>query len=208
MTHPWVVGRAPCLRERDIRRALHAELTAKHGSSTDTLLIEELGILQGAARVDLAVVNGFLHGYEIKSEQDTLARLQDQSVAYGKVFDYVTIVCAGRHFASAVSRVPHWWGVAVAVGSEHQPSIAIDREATRNQGVEPRALVELLWRDECIAILKERGLERGLLGGPRSRMWDRLAEAIAAIELSSIVRDQLKRRERWRPEPPPASGGG
>ncbi len=61
------------MREIDIRLALRAKLEKLHPGESDTLLGQELGLCQGFARVDLAVVNGTVHGYEIKSEQDTLA---------------------------------------------------------------------------------------------------------------------------------------
>ena len=38
--------------------------------------VEELGVCRGRVRVDVAVVNGTLHGYEIKSDRDSL-RLDD-----------------------------------------------------------------------------------------------------------------------------------
>ena len=62
-----------------------------------TLIVEELGIRQGAARVDVAVVNGSLHGYEIKSARDTLERLPKQSELYSSVFDTITLVTAENH---------------------------------------------------------------------------------------------------------------
>jgi len=58
------------MREIDIRRALLADVRQRHRDEPDTLIREELGVCQGIARVDLAVVNGSVHGYEIKSEQD------------------------------------------------------------------------------------------------------------------------------------------
>jgi len=38
--------------------------------------------LFGASRIDRAVVNGSVHGYEIKSETDDLTRLPAQARAY------------------------------------------------------------------------------------------------------------------------------
>ncbi len=75
------------MRDQDIRDSLRQELVAAYGSDSSTLIVEELGICCGMARVDVAVVNGELKGFEIKSEKDTLGRLPAQSGMYGKVFD-------------------------------------------------------------------------------------------------------------------------
>ena len=48
------------------------------------MILDELGICRGRVRIDLTVVNGLLHGYEIKSERDTLARLETQADLYGR----------------------------------------------------------------------------------------------------------------------------
>ena len=66
------------LKDSDIRKSLYNNILKKHEDASDTIVLNELGLLQGACRVDIAVVNGSLHGYEIKSEADTLDRLPYQ----------------------------------------------------------------------------------------------------------------------------------
>ena len=46
-----------------------------HRSEPNTVFLEELGLCQGDARVDYAVINGAMNGYEIKSDRDKLVRL-------------------------------------------------------------------------------------------------------------------------------------
>ncbi len=95
------------MRDRDIRQTLRQDLTAKHADEPDTLIVDELALCQGMARVDMAVVNGFLSGYEIKSDKDTLTRLPAQCFAYNRVFDYVVIVTATNHLANVLSVLPN-----------------------------------------------------------------------------------------------------
>jgi hypothetical protein len=99
------------MRDIDIRRALRLEMLRLHGDESDTRIVEELGLCQGIARVDLAVVNGSVHGYEIKSEHDTLARLPSQTDVYNRALDFVTIVTAPAHAEKIGDIVPPWWGV-------------------------------------------------------------------------------------------------
>ena len=49
-----------------IRSALKKYLTNRHAQDEKVRIIEELGVQHGTARVDIVVVNGIMHGYEIK----------------------------------------------------------------------------------------------------------------------------------------------
>jgi len=60
------------------------------------------------------VINGELHGFELKSERDTLARLEDQAELYSQVFDRMTLIIAKRHLEKAVPKIPRWWGIIAA----------------------------------------------------------------------------------------------
>src|SRR5687767_12122105 len=85
----------PYLREYHIRRGLRAELERKLRAHSNTVIIDEFRLFD--ARIDLAVINGSMHGYEIKSEADNLDRLERQIPAYNAVFNRVTAVVAQRH---------------------------------------------------------------------------------------------------------------
>lgn len=71
------------MRDRDVRQALHRKVLKEHHGDADTLVLDELGLRHGTCRVDIAVVNGYLHGYEIKSDSDTLERLPARSPLMG-----------------------------------------------------------------------------------------------------------------------------
>jgi hypothetical protein len=85
------------MRDIDVRTVLAAEVERRYKGDSETLIIHELSVCSGNARIDLAVVNGKLHGYEIKSDSDTLKRLPAQSEVYNAVFDQVTIVVGEHH---------------------------------------------------------------------------------------------------------------
>ena len=59
------------LKDNDIRVTLIDELN-RINAQHDYRIIEELAVCDGEARVDVAVANGRLCGYEIKSDADTL----------------------------------------------------------------------------------------------------------------------------------------
>ncbi|MCC7418620.1 MAG: sce7726 family protein [Acidobacteria bacterium] len=181
-----------------IRRALRARLEALHRGARDTKIFDELGLCEGRARVDMAVVHHRLEGFEIKSDQDSLARLDDQQRLYSKVFDRMTVVAHGAHVPRVLERVPPWWGVMQALGIGAAIVAFVERRpAAQNPARDPLALAQLLWRDEAIAILERRGLDHGVRSRPRRHAWRRASEAIAIDELAAEVRDALKLR-RWR----------
>lgn len=184
------------LGDEDIRQALRRELRRRHRSDRKTVLVEELGLCRHQVRVDLAVVNGVLHGYEIKSDRDSLRRLASQAEVYGLVLDRVTLVAGERHLDHALESLPNWWGITTAKTTARGPSFAVVRRGRGNPGRSPRALAELLWLDESISLLKKRNASRGVLGKPRQQVWDRLCEVYSLDEIADAVRTRLKSRPR------------
>jgi hypothetical protein len=146
----------------------------------------------------MAVVNGSLNGFEIKSECDTLTRLPLQQNIYDKTLDTVTIVTGSSHLATVMEKVPVWWGVIEAYHSDCNVKLKVIREAQQNQTVDSFSVLQLLWRDEAYEELERRGLHHGLKGKPRRQLWQRLAEDLTPEEVSEVVRRRLKSRTNWR----------
>lgn len=186
------------MRDRDVRDALRRKVLAEHTRDPGTLVIDELGISHGSARVDIAVVNGRLHGYEIKSDADTLQRLPMQAQAYNSVFDRVTIVAGSKHAAHLEDAIPQWWGIKIASqGPRGAVHFTDQRPPRRNPGILPLELARLLWRDEAQAILEARAV-RGVKGKNRAALYQLLVTHLTLNELRDAVRAALKVREGWR----------
>ena len=162
------------------------------GQQESVVLIEELGLCQGSARIDLAVVGDQLHGYEIKSERDSLRRLAAQATVYSKVFDSVTLVCGGQHVSRALDLIPSWWEVLQVDPSAKQLAFVKVREGRSNPFRDKRALVELLWREEATELLAQRHALQGLRGKPRTDLWDRICELLRLDEIAAAVRSHLR----------------
>lgn len=186
------------MRDYDIRTALKQKLKSINVIEPDTLIIDEVGLCKGAVRVDIAVVNGTFNGYEIKSEQDTLERLPLQEEVYSRTFDTVTIVTSGRHVNKIMERVPCWWGITEALMRGGEVWFQVIRQPALNPHIDPFSLVQLLWRDEAVTVLKERGLAEGMLSKPRRALWQRIADNLSVEELREVVRECLKARANWR----------
>jgi hypothetical protein len=186
------------MRDHDVRIALRSHLGIEHRDDPSTKIVEELGLCE-ESRVDFAVINGSLTGFELKSERDTLARLPRQAATYSRVFDYVHLVSAENHVDRARNIIPPWWGIVIAVPDNHSGlTLRFDRAAEENPAVDASSIVQLLWRDEALAILARVGADRGVRSRPRELVWDRLVETISLSALRSEVRDALKARLGWR----------
>lgn len=193
------------MREHEIRRAVLDDLASLH--LDDTLIVEEMGLDQGAIRVDIAVVNGVLAGFEIKSDWDNLARLPAQRDTYNAVFDEVTVVTGTRHLEQLKPLIPEWWGIVVAERKPSEPSLTVRRPAERNPARDPEFLAKLLWRDEALSILEVLGLD-GMASAPRRVLWAKLASCLTVDELGAAVRSSLKARSGWSTVRRRSSGGG
>ena len=182
------------LSDPEIRLALHSMLRERYAGESGTVFIEELGICQGLARIDIAVVNGVLHGYEIKSDRDNLRRLTSQVEIYSKVVDKATIVVGCRHLVESLALVPDWWGVIQVESGSKGVHFKTIRRGRGNPQIEARSLVELLWRDDAIGLLIQRGAARGVRSKPRRMVWDRICERFEVEDIASAVRKRLRGR--------------
>ncbi|HHW36803.1 MAG TPA: sce7726 family protein [Bacillales bacterium] len=185
------------LRDNDIRKVLISELYSRYSNDNDTRIVNEMGVLHGQSRVDVAVINGIFHGYEIKSESDNLLRLPSQINDYNKVFDRVTIVVQRNYLDSVRNMIPKWWGIMLVTKNKNAFNIREVRQGRLNNDVDPYSLSHLLWREEALAILKEKGLQKGYLSKPRKEIYEKLSNSLEINELRKLVSKQLRLRENW-----------
>lgn len=186
------------ITDSDVRSALLGKVIAEHVANSNTLVVEEMGLARGACRVDVCVINGHLHGYEIKSDVDTLRRLPLQQF-YSDVLDKATIVVGQRRLDHALETLPVWWGVRVVTrGARNAIRMELLRPAKLNPSVSATAVAALLWRDELTALISSRTTEESALHGKRAALCERLGELYSLAEIRAVVREQLKRRPDWR----------
>ena len=195
--------------DRIIRTALKETLRALHAHDERLRIVEEFGVEHGAVRADIAVVNGLLHGYEIKSDRDTLLRLPEQMEAYSSVFDRVTLVVGKQHLYDAIRIVPDWWGITVAkIGSDNSVLLNPIRQAGDNNDQRNISIARLLWRNEALRILEEAGEADGLRSKPREAIYQKLSVMLDQAALETKVREALFIREDWRSDAPLMLNGG
>lgn len=186
------------MRDRDVRASVWRWLQAAHADDNDTLMLDELGILNGATRIDIAVINGQIEGYELKSERDTLERLPAQRDLYNKVLDRISLVVAENHREAAEEIIPEWWGLAIASSCGGNVEVTRERLPEMNPQLDAPTLASLLWRDEALAVLERYDAARGVRSKPREALYERLAVALDLDMVRAEVRTALKVRASWR----------
>lgn len=183
----------------DIRTALRQQLQSEFAADPATLILDELGLSHGNARVDVAVINGIIHGFELKSDSDTLKRLPDQIAIYGTILDKVTIISGQRHIPEIANLIPAWWGITLAeMGSHGAVRLTAIKAPEDNPSPNALAIARLLWRNEALALLESLNLAQGYRSKPRGHIYQRLAEATTLSWLRHQVCKHLKSRTSWR----------
>lgn len=188
------------MRDIDVRTALKEKILSRYYTDGSSRVVEEMGIFQGISRIDIAVINGSLYGYEIKSESDTLYRLDSQLKYYRQVFDYLTFVVGTKHEAPITGLLPDWCGLITATPQPKLGTLKLiqKKKAKKNPETNSFAIAQLLWKDELLQILNEKGIKKGLSNKSKRDLWALAAESFSTKELSYLTRQLLKQRTEWR----------
>lgn len=185
--------------DADIRHALHARYLHRARARPDTLVIDELGLVHAKCRIDVAVINGCIHGYEIKSARDTLGRLDRQLNIYSQALHKLTLVVASKHVKGVMDLIPEWCGLIEArEGPRGGISFHRMQKAQSNPEVKPYMVAHLLWRDEVKDLLKEKGFAHRDLQGSRKRLYEILCKTMTLNEITTSILGCMEQRQTWR----------
>ena len=190
--------------ERHIRDALLRKCLVRQVQCPDTLVIHELGLVHAKKRVDLAVVDDAIHGFEIKSSLDNLDRLPSQIEVYRQSLQKLTLVAASKHIHEVMEITPWWCGVMeVLHGASGGINFQSLRLATLNPDVDEFFLAHLLWRNEAQRALIDKGIKGVALRGPRRELYRTLVAMVSEFELAAIIKSFMAQRPDWRGCLPP-----
>ncbi|WP_251868257.1 sce7726 family protein, partial [Enterococcus malodoratus] len=150
------------------------------------------------ARADIAVINGVLKGYEIKSDADSLNRLNSQISYYEKTFEKCTIVVGKKFEKRIVDEVPESWGIICAYENRFgNVSLKNIRPAKFNKNVTYKALTDVLWNDEIKKLLRENNI-KGYSSKNKFQLLEMVEQNFSLTTLKNYTREILKSREGWR----------
>lgn len=130
----------------------HNVLLGKHSLNTAAMLTE---FRAGACKADLVILNGTATVYEIKSERDSLFRLENQIRNYRRVFAKVYVIAGEAHVGDVLKATPAEVGVLSLVRWDRITTV---RAAVENlETLCPVTIFESLRTAEACKILKALG---------------------------------------------------
>ncbi|WP_342644524.1 sce7726 family protein [Mucilaginibacter sp. CSA2-8R] len=185
------------MRDFDIRSTLKQTKLIHFFNDGSSKIVDEFTFPSTNSRIDIAVINCELHGYEIKSSRDTLQRLPNQLIGYEKVLDYLHVVAEPKHIVHIEKILPDWVGLTVCQEVNSNVELLDIKLSNKNPHKEAFHIAKLLWRDEIIDILNANNIKFR----KKDRNW-LLCEVLAAnLELDFIskeVRNKIKLRDSWK----------
>ena len=185
------------MKDPHIREILRQTLLQPYINDRDSKVVEEMKLPLAKARIDMAVINGHLHAYEIKSASDNLLRLGGQIDGYQKIFDYVTVVIENKHYGKVYEYLPTWVGLCICSDTGGEGRITYIREPSLNKSQSPFHLAQLLWHDELVELL----IDQNIPHKKNDRNWILCKTIINNIPLETLtrlVREKLKARTDWQ----------
>ena len=170
--------------DKDVRQAVKDKILKAHINDPSTLVIDELGLDHGRNRVDIAVINGELHGYELKSDSDNLLRLPQQSMTYSSIMDKVTLVVGEK-----IATMNHRGSV----------NIVTYRRNKKNKDIDPFELSKLIWKEEALALLAIKiKVDWRIRKLTRKDIYKLIVDTFSLDEIRYNTRAILKSRINWR----------
>ncbi|MGZ5436750.1 MAG: sce7726 family protein [Pyrinomonadaceae bacterium] len=131
----------------------HNILLGKYSLRTAAMLNE---FRVGECKADLAILNGTAKVYEVKSERDSLSRLDRQLGAYATVFAQVYVIAAENHVDAVIASVPRDVGI-LRLNRRHQIQ-TLREAANRPERTSPAAIFDSIRTDEARRILLSQGV--------------------------------------------------
>ena len=173
------------MNDKAIRDILIAWLQA---TNHEIRIYQEKSI--GPSICDVMAVTDKLTGYEIKSDLDNYARLEDQVRAYDRFFDENYLVVSQSHSRSAESKVPYHWGILCI----QNDNITVLRKAQKNKYVYRRSQLTVLWKLELKNLLIKNNMplyaqkDRGYIS-------EMIAQTVEDGLLGKQIAQELMRRD-------------
>lgn len=177
------------MNDKEIRKQLMPYLKEEYAGDK---IIQEWGTM-GRVVLDIAIIgDATITGLEIKSDRDTLSRLPRQVRYYNFLCDYNYLVVSEKFISSAEDNIPVNWGILFVT----EQDIIIHRHAMENKN-RLLYMVNSLWRDELISILKENNI-KGYSNKNCRQLSAMIIKNMSEQDIRKIVCHKLKSRINWK----------
>ncbi|ATI46103.1 sce7726 family protein [Vibrio sp. Vb2880] len=180
-------------RDEYIYRAAVSQkvLLGTHSLRTASMLSE---FRAGSCKADLVILNGTATVYEIKSERDSLTRLEHQVENYKRVFAKVNVISSEEHIDGILKAVPEDVGI-MCLTKRYQ--IKTMREALNcPERICPSTVFDSLRISECVEILESLGIAVPVV--PNIERHAALRKLFSEIDPATLHFEMVKTLKRTR----------
>lgn len=181
------------LRDEYIYKAAltHRVLLGKHNLKTACMLTE---FRAGECKADVSILNGTTTVFEIKSERDSLTRLERQIQNYKRVFASVVVIVGENHVSSVLRATSADVGVLslsrrYQISTKREPIVCADR-------ICPATVFDSLRIAEAKSILQSVG--RTVPELPNTQMHAALRAMFATLDPEAVHDGMLETLKRSR----------
>lgn len=183
------------MKDPEIRELLLQHLAKKRGYRHHSIF-EEVPVAGGLARADLVVTGEAIECFEIKSERDSLKRLQEQGYYYQKAFEKVTLVLASKHVAAAQLIAPEWWGI---IEVNESGELKRRKAGKKNPSLDGFGMLSLLNSAEVRSGLKLQLAMQGLSRMTSQELKKTATDNLTVKDIRNLVQHIFESRKwEWR----------
>ncbi|EHR2382131.1 sce7726 family protein [Salmonella enterica subsp. enterica serovar Newport] len=179
------------LREQDVKVAFIDWLFRK-GLLENATIVNEMVVANWSRRADLAVANGHLQAFEIKSDFDSLKRLDGQLETFTSRFEKVTVVCAPKFTYEISKKVTSDVGVIEYLNTNKGIRFKIVQRGRTAVLGNKKVYINFLLKKELQLLLIENG-KKFLFESGREAL-ERIAEQIPLSRIRPFVLEAIKKR--------------
>jgi len=166
-------------------------LLGTHSLQTASMITE---FRVGSCKADVVILNGTATAYEIKSERDSLSRLQRQIDCYMQVFASTNVIAGENHIDDIIGMVPSEVGVLKLSGRYHISVIREARDSTERTC--SHAIFDAVNLSEATAILADNEIVVPCV--PNTQRHSILREAFIALPPAVAHRGMVKALKQSR----------
>tara|TARA_Y100000310_G_C20555642_1_gene750361 strand:- start:445 stop:1176 length:732 start_codon:yes stop_codon:yes gene_type:complete len=156
--------------------------------SSSTLVINELTFVGLSRRIDLALVkDGELIGIEIKSELDTLKRLDGQLEEYAAYFDKIYVFTTEKHYERSSEIATRSEGILVLKNN----SIKTMRRGRKQPIRDRRSFIKMMRATDLYHLVRKSGVKPSSM---ERKSLENFASKLPLYSLREAAIEQLKKR--------------
>ncbi len=170
-------------------------LAKKFINRQDEVSLFEFNI--GTSRLDFARINGYSYAYEIKTEFDTLEKLEKQLLDYSRVFDYIHAVVHPKYRKKVLELVPEYCGVATYNSDKEGFPFHYIKKRKLNPNIDSEIQLKTLTVKEINSILKAYDINDYSIA--RKDKEKLILDLIPGKKINHLFKEHIKLRfqKRW-----------